>query len=206
MADNIPIGFHFRPSEEELIFLLWLKVANQLDETDHVKENILYGESAEPWDVLGDDDVCWQFYDDSGKGASTKRMVCVFTKLKKLSSKKTARTTSLGMWDEETKSYLVEDMITGEKIGSRRMLSYVLNSGSKRVKVGWIMHEYLVDGASLNGLNNSHNTDYVPCRTIKDDSKYTKVKESRKKGKIAKEKEVGNRVRCEVVLGKKVHK
>nr|XP_027088509.1 NAC domain-containing protein 91-like [Coffea arabica] len=203
MADNIPIGFRFRPSEEELIFLLWLKVTNQLDETDHVKKKILYGEGAEPWDVLGDDDVCWQFYDDSGKGASTKRMVYVFTKLKKLSSKKTARTTSLGTWDEETKSYPVEDMITGEEIGSRRMLSYVLNSGSKGVNGGWIMHEYLVDGASLNGLNSSHNTDYVPCRTIKDDSKYTKVKESRKKGKIAKEKEVGNCVRREVVLGKR---
>ena len=116
MADNIPIGFRFRPSEEELISLLWLKVTNQLDETDHVKEKILYGDGAEPWDVLGDNDVRWQFYDDSRKRASTKRMVYVFTKLTRLSAKKTARTTGLGTWDGETKSYPVEDMITGEKL------------------------------------------------------------------------------------------
>ena len=202
MADIIPIGFRFRPSEEELISLLWLKVTNQLDETDHVKEKILYGEGAEPWDVLGDDDVRWQFCDDSGKGASTKRMVYVFTKLRKLSAKKTARTAGLGTWDGETKSYPVEGMITGEKIGSRKMLSYVLNFGSIGVKGGWIMHEYSLDGASLNELNSSHNIDYVLCRIIKDDSKYTKVKESAKKGKVAKEKEVGNRGCREVVLGK----
>ncbi|XP_027088497.1 NAC domain-containing protein 4-like [Coffea eugenioides] len=125
MADIIPIGFRFRPSEEELISLLWLKVTNQLDETDHIKEKILYSDGAEPWDVLGDNDVRWQFYDDSEKGASTKRMVYVFAKLTRLSAKKAGRTTGLGTWDGETKSYPVEDMSTGEKIGSRRMLSYV---------------------------------------------------------------------------------
>ncbi|KAL3536941.1 hypothetical protein ACH5RR_000307 [Cinchona calisaya] len=48
-----------------------------------------------------------------------------------------------------------------------KMLNFVLNSGSEVVKNGWIMHEYsLRDGSN----------DYVICRIVRDDKKWTKVK------------------------------
>ena len=87
-------------------------------------------------------------------------MVYVFTELNKLSAKKAARTAGSRTWDGEAKITTVQGMITGELIGKRKMLCYVLHSGSEVKKGRWIMHEYAFAGACLNGIGSSiHNTD-----------------------------------------------
>lgn len=174
MAENYPIGCRFRPAEEELLLLLREKVTNPLFLPDEVKEKTVYGKGASPWDVFADDDLRWEPCDESGKNGN-KKMVYVFTELNKLSAKKTSRTAGSGTWDGENKATSI-DLIEGCKIGSRKMFSYVLNSGSQ-MNGSWTMHEYSLDGAYLNGIDSSyHNTNYVICRIIKDDSKFTKVK------------------------------
>ncbi|XP_027184294.1 NAC domain-containing protein 30-like [Coffea eugenioides] len=171
MDRDCPIGFRFRPTEEEIITLLWLKASNQQKHTtDVVPEKILYGADASPWKLFRDDDVRWQLCDDSGK-KHTKRMAYVFTKLSKMSANRTARTAGCGTWEGQAKAQDIPNS-RGEIIGSRKMLSYVLNSGSPQGG-GWIMHEYSLAGSLLDRIGP---TDYVVCRITIDDEKYTEVK------------------------------
>ncbi|XP_027099265.1 NAC domain-containing protein 66 [Coffea arabica] len=159
MVEDYAIGCRFRPSEEELLYLLRDKVTNPRFQYDQVKEKKLYGEGASPWNVFSDDDLQRELFDDNGSNGN-KRMVYVFTELNKLSAKKAARTAGSGTWDGEAKITTIQDMITGEQIGKRKMLSYVLHSGSEVKKGRWIMHEYAFAGACLNGIGSSiHNTD-----------------------------------------------
>nr|XP_027099146.1 uncharacterized protein LOC113718439 [Coffea arabica] len=123
------IGFRFRPTEEEIITLLWLKASNQQKHTtDVVPEKILDGADASPWKLFGADDLRWQLCDDSGK-KRTKRMAYVFTKLSKMSANRTAKTAGCRTWEGQAKAQDIPNS-RGEIIGLRKMLSYVLNSGS----------------------------------------------------------------------------
>ena len=111
-----------------------------------------------------------------------KEWPCVY-KINQVKCQENYKNCRFGDMDGQTKLNPVDDLITGEKIGYKKMLSYVLNSGSRQVKGGWMMHEYSIDGASLNGLTSTHSTNSVLCRIILDNDKYTKIKESVKKGK-----------------------
>ncbi|XP_027096284.1 NAC domain-containing protein 30-like [Coffea arabica] len=129
MVRDCPLGFRFRPTEEELITLLWFKATNQQQHiTDAVPKKKLYGVDALPWNIFAEDDVRWELSDDSGK-KRTKRVTYAVTKLSKISPNKVARTAGSGMWEGQSKG---KDVLNsrGETIGSIKMLSYVLNSGS----------------------------------------------------------------------------
>ncbi|KAL3501860.1 hypothetical protein ACH5RR_036309 [Cinchona calisaya] len=45
-----------KPTEQELLYLLLLKAAENDFQTEQVKDKTLYGEDAAPWRVFGDDD------------------------------------------------------------------------------------------------------------------------------------------------------
>ncbi|KAL3501846.1 hypothetical protein ACH5RR_036295 [Cinchona calisaya] len=79
-------GFRFRPTEQELLYLLLIKAAENDFQIDQVKDKTLYGEDA-AWQVFRDDDH-WLIFDDCGNGR--KRIVNAFTKLTKLSPNKDA--------------------------------------------------------------------------------------------------------------------
>ncbi|KAL3501844.1 hypothetical protein ACH5RR_036293 [Cinchona calisaya] len=168
VEDAPAIGFRFRPTEQELLYLLLIKAAENDFQIDEVEDKTLYGEDAAPWQVFRDDDH-WLTFDDCGNGR--KKILYAFTKLTKLSPNKVARIAGSGTWDGETKKTEILDF-SGQIIGTKKMLSYVLNSGSA-LKGGWIMHEYSLAGAFLNQITS---TDYVLCRIIWEDSKNTKVK------------------------------
>ncbi|KAL3510613.1 hypothetical protein ACH5RR_030014 [Cinchona calisaya] len=189
MVESLPIEFYFRPSGEQLINLLSLKVTNQKLPHNIVVEKTLYGNEAEPWKVFNDDDN-WQIFDESGRN-NTKGMLYVFTKLFSMSANKIARTAGFGTWEGQSKAKDVLKDGGNQVIGSTKTLNFVLNSGSEAVKNGWIMHEYsLRDGSN----------DYVICRTIREDKKWTKVKVPPiKRGLIAaaeEEKEGQESMRC----------
>ncbi|KAL3536940.1 hypothetical protein ACH5RR_000306 [Cinchona calisaya] len=97
MIESLPVGFYFRPSGEQLINLLSLKVTNQKLPHNIVVEKTLYGNDAEPWKVFNEDDN-WQIFDESGRD-DAKRMVYVFTKLSRISASKIARTAGFGTWE-----------------------------------------------------------------------------------------------------------
>ncbi|KAL3510614.1 hypothetical protein ACH5RR_030015 [Cinchona calisaya] len=189
MVESTPIGFYFRPSGEELINLLSLKVTNQKLPHNTVVEKTLYGNDAEPWKVFNDDDN-WQIFDESGRD-NTKRILYVFTKLSRMSANKIARTAGFGTWEGQSKAKDVLNDGGDQVIGSMKMLNFVLNSGSEAIKNGWIMHEYSLREGS---------NDYVICRIIRDDKKWTRVKVPPiKRGLIAaveEEKEGQESTRC----------
>ncbi|KAL3501861.1 hypothetical protein ACH5RR_036310 [Cinchona calisaya] len=86
------------------------------------------------------------------------------------SPNKVARIAGSGTWDGETKKTEIRELSSGGIIGTKKMLSYVLNSDLGSIG-GWIVHEYSLAGAFLNEIKS---TDYVFCRIIWDESKNTK--------------------------------
>lgn len=150
MANSIPIGCRFRPTEEELISLLWPKITNQLQETDDVKEMTLNGEGASPWRVFGDDNaIHWQIFDENEKKASTKEMVYVFTKLTKLNDKRTARTAGSGTWEGETKKTPVENSLQ-QDASSSYVGNYWFASNSEGMMENSELTSTLGSGTSIN--------------------------------------------------------
>ncbi|KAL0419335.1 UNVERIFIED_CONTAM: hypothetical protein Sradi_1347000 [Sesamum radiatum] len=96
----IPPGFHFAPTDQELItFYLSRKAMGLPLPWNPLLEKTIYGENADPWDVFAD--VPWDtFVTGAGKECkNVKSVVYVFTKLSKVNGKtRIARTAGCGTW------------------------------------------------------------------------------------------------------------
>jgi hypothetical protein len=111
----LPVGFRFRPSDEELITNYLLnKVKGQPLNWDDIRESYMYGEKL-PWQICGD--LCDQ-----------EENLYFFTRLKKLSKNQVARTTGYGVWHENFSDNVYDNQ--GNIIGAKKT---VLFQGERRL-------------------------------------------------------------------------
>ncbi|KAL0458954.1 UNVERIFIED_CONTAM: NAC domain-containing protein 60 [Sesamum latifolium] len=139
----IPPGFHFAPTDQELItFYLSRKAMGLHLPWNPLLEKTIYGETADPWNVFAD--VPWHTSVSSGEGKeckNVKSVIYVFTKLSKVSGKiRIARTAGCDVY------------LYGEEYFPR----------CQKQRDHWIMHEYSLAGVSLNA--ELPYKDYVICR------------------------------------------
>lgn len=183
MADqeSRPVGLRFRPTQQELIYLLQVKAwGSEISAfTNCVLEKNLYGkEGMEPWKVFSDvDNDKWEFYDGAGKN-DKKRVLYIVTKLSKMSASKTGRTAGDGTWDGQTSGKPVKDFQDTKVVGYMKLLTYAVDPGcalEAADKGYWYMHEYSLSEYSLREIG-VKSTDYVLCRIVRDNSKSCSVK------------------------------
>jgi hypothetical protein len=129
MAVFLPVGFRFRPSDEELVrdYLL-KKVKGEELPWDGIDECDLYGEKP-LWQICGDQED---------------EKVYFFARLKKLSKSRVARTAGSGVWHENASHHIYDE--EGEVIGSRKLFCFKVKDGSTMKRSDWVMHEFSLVG------------------------------------------------------------
>ncbi|CAI9098929.1 OLC1v1035668C1 [Oldenlandia corymbosa var. corymbosa] len=178
------VGSRFRPTQQELLWLLERKACGEeiSTHTNNVLERELYGAEAskEPWNLFSDiPDNKWELYDESaGKNSHSRRVVFVVTKLSQMSAKRIGRSAGCGTWNAEMTNKPVMDLQGSKVMGYHKQLTYTVKSKA-RGKGSWYMHEFSLSEQVLKqpGIKSS---DYVICRIVKDNSKDCKIKDSSK--------------------------
>ncbi|CAI9100107.1 OLC1v1037037C1 [Oldenlandia corymbosa var. corymbosa] len=165
------VGFRFRPTQQELLWLLERKACGEAISkyTSTVLEKELYGPEAskEPWNVFSDvPDQMWELYDEcAGKNSHARRVVYVVTKLSQMSEKKISRSAGRGTWNGETTNKPVMDLQGGGKIiGYHKQLTYTVKSEAA-CQGSWYMHEYSLSEQVLKGPE-IQSADYVICHVM----------------------------------------
>ncbi|KAL0383293.1 UNVERIFIED_CONTAM: protein CUP-SHAPED COTYLEDON 1 [Sesamum calycinum] len=162
----IPPGFHFAPTDQELITFYLSRMAMGLQlPWNPILEKTMYGENANPWDVFAD--VQWDtsvVTREDKESKNVKRVIYVFTKLSKVCGKtRIARTAGSGTWDGQTGARKIYNK-SGQVIGQMKMFTFISKTpgDSRKEHDHWIMHEYSLAGVSLNC--ELKYKDYVICR------------------------------------------
>jgi len=172
MAAFLPVGFRFRPSDEELVrdYLLKKVMGEELP-WDGIGECDLYGEKP-PWEICGDQEG---------------EKVYFFAKLRKLSKSRVARTAGSGVWHENSSHHIYDE--EGDVIGARKLFCFKVKDGSTMKRSDWIMHEFsLVE-------EHEPSTSWVLCTIQKKGSESRiGIKRHREDGSQQR-----NRVCCEIV-------
>ncbi|XP_062173465.1 NAC domain-containing protein JA2-like [Alnus glutinosa] len=129
MATFLPAGFHFMPSDEELVrdYLLKKVMGEELP-WDGIGECDLYG-AKPPWEICGDQEG---------------EKVYFFAKLKKLSKNRVARTAGSGVWHENSSHHIYDE--EGDVIGARKLFCFKVKDGSSMKRSDWVMHEFSLVG------------------------------------------------------------
>jgi hypothetical protein len=121
----LPVGFRFQPTDEEpMSFYLSRKVRGEDLFWDGVGEFDIYGQKA-PWQICGDQE---------------ENLLYVFSRLKKLSKNRVARTAGCGVWHENFSDKIYDNQ--GGVIGARKLFCFRVKEGSCMKKTKWIMHEF----------------------------------------------------------------
>ncbi|KAM6551665.1 hypothetical protein CsatB_001473 [Cannabis sativa] len=147
---QIPPGFRFNPTEEELLqYYLKKKVSNQSIDLDVIRDVDL--NKLEPWDIK---EMCkigsspqndWYFFSHKGKKYS--------------SGKRTNRATSLGYWKATGRDkvlYSNSDCSKKIIIGMRKTLVFYKGRAPHGLNSDWIMYEYRLHHTTTNHTNNHH--------------------------------------------------
>jgi len=136
MAAFLPVGFRFRPSDEELVrdYLLKKVMGEELP-WDGIGECDLYGEKP-PWEICGDQEG---------------EKVYFFAKLRKLSKSRVARTAGSGVWHENSSHNIYDE--EGDVIGARKLFCFKVKDGSTMKRSDWIMHEFSLVGEHEQSAN-----------------------------------------------------
>ncbi|KAI6674756.1 hypothetical protein NL676_002662 [Syzygium grande] len=128
MADTLPIGYRFSPSDEQLFFYyLAHRVRGDLSFSGFIPEFDVY--EKEPW----------KFFDEDAD-----RSLYVFTKIK-MKKSRAERTAGSGFW-KGVKTTDIEDH-QGNIVGHKKHFNFKAKDGSSferenAAKGSWIMHEY----------------------------------------------------------------
>ncbi|RVW54988.1 hypothetical protein CK203_093129 [Vitis vinifera] len=172
----------FNPTDEEMVHYLLNKVTGKTPFVREVIECDLYGDE-ELWRkrVEGTQRNCLYF----------------FTKLKK-TTRKMSWSSRATAWCNTWKAQSDKKICMGEQvhIGSKRCFSLV-EKEKPRVKHGWVMHEYRLDG--VYDCYNQGN-DYVICRIKRMVSKKVAVKQQEVEGDDA----IAIQTNCNEILDPKV--
>ncbi|XP_021824354.1 NAC domain-containing protein 40-like isoform X3 [Prunus avium] len=146
---TLPVGFRFRPTDEELVdYYLKNKVQGMdfhaegiIDEIDILK--------FEPWDLVAKS--LMKPDDESG---------FFFSQPEYTPKKKTKRTTEVGFWKITGREH---DIRTRDRrrtvIGKKRILTFYIGQVRNSDKTNWVMHEYYIPKAHPN----ANQRDFVLC-------------------------------------------
>ncbi|KAK2634824.1 hypothetical protein Ddye_029616 [Dipteronia dyeriana] len=158
MQVDAPLGFRFRPSDEELVkdYLL-KKVRGQQFPWNGVQICDLYGDKP-PWEIF--------LHGTDHELLEKDHKFYVFTKLKKAGQKRVSRVAGCGTWhgDKRTVMIYADKKNKSGLIGFKKNFTFKVKNGSK--KSHWIMHEFSLAGESLMGIDYK-SCDFVLCRLKK---------------------------------------
>ncbi|KAL2625290.1 hypothetical protein AAZX31_07G046500 [Glycine max] len=132
ICDHMPVGFRFRPTDEELVNY-YLKHKLLADDFPvHIIPEIDLCK-VEPWDVpersvIKSDDPEWFFFSP--------------VDYKYLKSKRFNRTTKRGYWKTTGNDRNVKIPGTSNVIGTKKTLVFHEGRGPRGVKTNWVIHEY----------------------------------------------------------------
>lgn len=149
---HVPVGFRFRPNEEELLcFYLRSKINGERFPNGLVHNCNVYGDQ-EPWHV-------WEAYKDP-LDQETKELYFFTDQPKKMRSI-TIRRVGTGTWRGENTGKKVHASGSGRVIGSRTRFMYK-KPGS--VQDGrWLLHELELDESLLHSKDQVKEKRYVLC-------------------------------------------
>ncbi|KAL0550160.1 hypothetical protein IC582_014663 [Cucumis melo] len=162
--DLLPIGFRFRPTEEELItHYLRNKILGRQSLVQYIPQIDLF--NYDPWDLrkfslLESDNYEWFFF-------------------RSLTSK-TKRTTSSGCWRSTGDDKRIMARGTNNVIATRKILVFYRGRGKDAEKTKWVIHEYYLQ-QDTNGISSSQ-LPFVVCR-LKENEEEFRSDDQRKKRK-----------------------
>ncbi|CAN6704644.1 unnamed protein product [Malus baccata var. baccata] len=156
---QVPPGFRFHPTEEELLqYYLKKKVSNQRIDLDVIRDVDL--NKLEPWDIQ---EKCkigttpqndWYFFSHKDKKYPT--------------GTRTNRATAAGFWKATGRDKVI--CSNCRRIGMRKTLVFYKGRAPHGQKSDWIMHEYRLDDnntSNCNITNAAQDEGWVVCRIFK---------------------------------------
>ncbi|KAG5386540.1 hypothetical protein IGI04_038010 [Brassica rapa subsp. trilocularis] len=140
---QVPPGFRFHPTEEELLqYYLRKKISNIKIDLDVIRDVDL--NKLEPWDIQ---EMCkigttpqndWYFFSHKDKKYPT--------------GTRTNRATTVGFWKATGRDKIIYS--NGDRIGMRKTLVFYKGRAPHGQKSDWIMHEYRLDDNLLVSSSN----------------------------------------------------
>ncbi|GAU33580.1 hypothetical protein TSUD_359580 [Trifolium subterraneum] len=130
IVDSLPVGFRFRPTDEELV--------------NHYLKNKLLGNDSS---VIAEVDFCkfepWELPAISMiKSHDPEWFFLCPRDYKYAKSKKINRATKCGFWKPTGKDRNIKIRGTNNVIGTKKTLVYYKGRAPHDVKTNWVMHEY----------------------------------------------------------------
>ncbi|XP_021909618.1 protein CUP-SHAPED COTYLEDON 1 [Carica papaya] len=133
MEENLPPGFRFHPTDEELItYYLTTKVSDNTFTSKAIVDADL--NKCEPWDLPGKASMGekeWYFFNLRDRKYPT--------------GLRTNRATEAGYWKTTGKDKEIFRAGSGVLVGMKKTLVFYKGRAPKGVKSNWVMHEYRLD-------------------------------------------------------------